>query len=737
MTRKERIYEFMKQKEYLPLRLEELAAVLDVPVSDIPLLEGILNELTQEGKIVQTKKKRFAPAESLGLITGRFQGHERGFGFVLNDPSDLFIPADAQIGALHGDLVLAKITKGGKKQEGEIVKILERANHTVIGTFEQSRNHGFLIPDDKRISKDIYLPKSEWQDAKDGQKVVVEITEFPDSRRNPEGKIVEVLGYPAEHDTLIRSALRRFGIRDVFPEEVLSSSVPNCVSDEDLKARKDFRDKLVITIDGDDAKDFDDAISLEKSENGTYVLGVHIADVSHYVTPGSPLDKEAYNRGTSVYLVDRVIPMLPESLSNGICSLRPDVDRLTLSIEMTIDSKGKVKEYNIVPGVIHSNYRMTYQNVTKTLLDPTFHEYDHLREHFELMKELAEILHQKRVNRGSLDFDFPEAKILLDKKGKPISIEKYEITVSNHMIEEFMLLANETVAEHVFWLGVPLMYRVHEAPNTDKMELFSKLAKHFGYSLKGSAEPHPRALQEILNECKGKREERILSTMMLRSLMKAEYKGENLGHFGLAAKFYCHFTSPIRRYPDLIVHRVLKELLRGGMSEKRKEYWKKLIDEASGICSSTERNAEEIERDIDDMKKAEFMEQFIGDSFEGTISGITSFGMFVELDNTVEGLVRLVSLEEDEFQYVEEQMMLLGCRTGKTYRIGDSVQVRLVDAKPALRQIDFVIEEEENNEWKNNTAEQESKTRLFHHGNHGSRNRAVRNRGKIPSRRSR
>lgn len=736
MTRKEKIYEFMQQKEYLPLKLEELAMVLDVPAEEIPELETILNELILEGKIIQTKKKRFAPIESAGLIAGQFQGNEKGFGFVLCEPSDLFIPASAQRGALHGDKVLAKITHMGKKREGEIVKVLERANHTVIGTFEQSKNHGFLLPDDKRISKDIYLPKSAWLNAENGQKVVVKITKFPDSDRNPEGEIIEVLGDPKKHETAIRSSLRRFDISDAFPEDVLSFPVPDHVTEEDLKNRKDFRNKLILTIDGDDAKDFDDAISLERTADGMYLLGVHIADVSHYVTPNSPIDKEALKRGTSVYLVDRVIPMLPESLSNGICSLRPNVDRLTLSVIMKIDQKGQVKDYEITPGVIHSSYRMTYHNVTRTLEDPNYHEYDSLREQFQLMLELSEILHKKREQRGSLDFDFPEAKILLDKKGKPTSIEKYEITVSNHIIEEFMLLANETIAEHVFWLGVPLMYRVHETPSGDKIETFAKVAKQFGYTLHGMAQPHPRAFQEILEECKGKREERILSTLMLRSLMKAEYKGENLGHFGLASKFYCHFTSPIRRYPDLTVHRVVKELLQGSMSEKRKVEWKKLITEVSGHCSETERNAEEAERDIEDMKKAEYMQQFIGDIFEGTVSGITSFGMFVELENTVEGLVRLVSMEEDEFQYVEEQMLLFGYRTGKMYRIGDPVTVRLIDAKPALRQIDFVIEEEKYGR-KNHTAEQKSETRLLHHRNHGSRNRAVRHRGKVTSRRSR
>lgn len=742
MTRKEKVLGVLQQKEYVPLQLEELAAVMDVPKEDLHQLEAILQELIEEGEVVQTKKKRFAAAQSLGYIRGSFQGHERGFGFVLAEPSDLFIPAEAVCGALHGDLVLAKITKSdkaGKRREGEIVRILERMNHAVIGSFEQSKNHGFVIPDDKRISKDIYVPKSEWNGAKNGQKVVAEITQQPDARRNPEGKIVEILGNPAENDTEIRSVLRRFGIQDVFPEEVLQEAADqkDHVTEEELKGRKDFRNRLVITIDGDDAKDFDDAISLEKLENGNYLLGVHIADVSHYVPAGSQLDREAYRRGTSVYLVDRVVPMLPEALSNGICSLRPDVDRLTMSLEMEVDPKGKVKKYEISPGVIHSSYRMTYHNVTRTLEDPDYHEYDPLRKHFLLMQELAEILRKKREARGSLDFDFPEAKIILDQKGKPVSIEKYEITISNHIIEEFMLLANETVAEHVFWLGVPLMYRVHEKPSAEKMESFSKLAYHFGYALKKTAEPHPRALQEILKECRGKPEERILSTMLLRSMMKAEYKGENLGHFGLAAKFYCHFTSPIRRYPDLTVHRILKELCKGEMSDRRKQYWKRLIAEASAQCSITERAAEEAERDVDDMKKAEYMQQFIGERFTGVISGITSFGIFVELENTVEGMVRLVSLEGDEYRYEEEKLMLVGQRTGRCYRIGDTVNVRLVDAKPALRQIDFIIEEEEQYERKTIAAKQKSQTRLLHHRNHGGRHRAVRHRGKVSSGRPR
>lgn len=519
--------------------------------------------------------------------------------------------------------------------------------------------------------------------------------------------------------------MRRFGINEQFPKEIQELHFPKTVTEQELSQRKDFRNTLVLTIDGDEAKDFDDAVSLQKNENGTYLLGVHIADVSHYVRQGSSLDEEAHKRGTSVYLTDRVIPMLPEQLSNHICSLMPHTDRLTLSLEMLIDQKGQVKDYTISKGVIRSAYRMTYQNVAKTLEDPDFHEYEHLRNHFCCMKELADILFQKRIVRGSLNFDFPEAKILLDKTGNPVSVEKEERTVAHRIIEEFMLLANETVAEHLFWLGIPCIYRVHEKPDTEKTDRFLKLAKQFGYSLKGNAEIHPKALQELLNQSRGKREERILSVMLLRSLMKAEYKEENKGHFGLAAPFYCHFTSPIRRYPDLMVHRILKESMSGTISEKRKQFWSETIRRSAGACSTSEQNAEALERDIDDMKKAEYMKQRIGETFEGTVSGITSFGMFVELENTIEGLVRLTSISSDDFQYIEEKMLLLGMHTGKTFRIGDPVTVRVEDAKPALRQIDFVIEEKERTEHhhgnKNNFTKQKGKTRLFHHRNHRGR----------------
>lgn len=728
MTRKEKIYQFMKQKEYLPLCLEELMTVLDVPVEDAPLLRELLGELIAEGKIVQTRKKRFLTCESAGLTAGYFQGNERGFGFVTAEPSDLFIPPGAAGGALHGDFVLAQeVRQPGtkRKREGKIIKILERANHTVIGILHRCRNHAFVVPDDRRISQDIYLSNSACMNAKNGDTVVAAIIKFYDNGKNPEGKIIEILGRPSDSDTRIRAAMRRFGIDEQFPKEIQDLHFPETVDEQELSQRKDFRNTLVLTIDGDEAKDFDDAVSLKKNKDGTYLLGVHIADVSHYVQQGSSLDEEAFKRGTSIYLTDQVIPMLPEQLSNHICSLMPDTDRLTLSLEMMIDQKGQVKDYTVTQGVIRSAYRMTYKNVAKTLEDPDFHEYDHLRNHFCCMKELADLLFQKRTLRGSLNFDFPEAEIRLDQTGTPVSIEKEERTVAHRIIEEFMLLANETVAEHLFWLGIPCIYRVHEQPDTEKTDRFLKLAKQFGYSLKGNAEIHPKALQELLDQTRGKREERILSVMLLRSLMKAEYKGENKGHFGLAAPFYCHFTSPIRRYPDLMVHRILKESMSGTMREERKQVWSDIIRRSAGACSAAEQNAEALERDIDDMKKAEYMKQRIGETFEGSVSGITSFGMFVELENTVEGLVRLASIPGDDFQYIEEKMLLLGRRTGRTFRIGDSVTVRVADAKPSLRQIDFVIEEKERTEYhhghKNNFTKQKSKTRLFHHRNHRGR----------------
>ena len=438
--------------------------------------------------------------------------------------------------------------------------------------------------------------------------------------------------------------------------------------------------------------DLDDAVAVHKLANGNYKLDVHIADVSNFVKQGSKLDKEAYSRGTSVYLVDRVVPMLPKTLSNGICSLQPGVDRLTVSCIMDINSKGDIYDYKISKSIVCSTERMTYKGVTD-ILEGKSSEYPELHEMLFNMEKLAMLMRGKRMGEGSLDFDFPEAKINLDENGKPLSIEKYEITVSNLIIEEFMLAANRTVSEHMYWLGKPMMYRVHEAPDDEKLSNFAKMAHNFGYALKGMSNPHPKAMQAILDECRGKPEERVLSTMLLRSLMKAKYSPENLGHFGLNAKFYCHFTSPIRRYPDLVVHRLLKEWLKNGITEQREAFWNGFMPDASIQCSETERNAEMAERDVDDIKKAEYMERFVGESFEGYISGVTSFGIFVELDNTVEGLVHITSICDDYYVFDERTMTLTGEHTKRVFGLGDKVQVICVASNPELRQIDFELDE--------------------------------------------
>ena len=694
MDKKDKITGFLNSEGYIPLRPEELAAVLCVPKEDYEEFLDTVGELVSEGRVVEIKKGRLMSAKSAGYLSGIYSGNERGFGFVrFQDEDDLFVPANASFGALNGDTVLVSKLKGRDGRfEGRIERIVKHANTHVVGYFEQGRNHGFVIPDDKRLSKDIYIPKSQFFGARNGQVVVCEITSYVSGdRRNPEGRIIEVIGYPGSHDTVIRTVLKRYNISDSFPENVLSEAEASAKSIPDYEDRLDLRGDTVITIDGEDSKDLDDAISLEVTDFG-YRLGVHIADVSNFVKQGSKLDKEAYLRGTSVYLVDRVVPMLPRVLSNGVCSLQPGVDRLTLSCIMDINHKGEIFDYKISKSVIRSSERMTYKGVTD-ILEGRSSDFIDLHEMLFNMEKLAMLMRGKRMAEGSLDFDFPEAKIILDEDGKPLSIEKYEITVSNLIIEEFMLAANRTVSEHMYWLGKPMMYRVHESPDDEKLSNFAKMAHNFGYALKGMSNPHPKAMQAILEECKGKPEERVLSTMLLRSLMKAKYSPENLGHFGLNAKFYCHFTSPIRRYPDLVVHRLLKEWLKNGITEQRELYWNGYMPDAAQQCSVTERNAEEAERDVDDIKKAEYMEQFIGQAFEGYISGVTSFGFFVELENTVEGLVHITTLRDDYYSFDEKTMTLTGEHKKRVFRLGDKVKVICVSSNPELREIDFELDE--------------------------------------------
>ncbi|MDF2523694.1 MAG: rnr [Clostridiales bacterium] len=711
--RKERILAFMKQDAYKPLLLKELAVVLDVPKEDMDMFQGVLEELEVEGKIFKTHRDRFGVPERMNLVVGRIQGNERGFGFVIPDDEnmkDIFISADDLNGAMHNDRVVARVNKvaGDKRAEGEVLKILLRTNKTIVGTFDSSKHFGFIVPDNKRISGDIFIPKDEFNGAKQGQKVVAEIIKWPEKRRNAEGRVTEIIGDIDEVGTDILSIIKAHNFAEEFPEDAIkqAESYPDTVTEEMIKGRKDLRKLQMVTIDGEDAKDLDDAVSIERLPGGKFRLGVHIADVSHYVTENSPLDKEALSRGTSVYLVDRVIPMLPRKLSNGLCSLNPKVDRLAFTVMMDIDSTGKVFNTEIFESVIKTSERMTYTNVYKILEEndvELIKQYDYLVDDFKSMKELASILRNKRKLRGAIDFDFPEAKIILDEKGKPVEVKQYEITIANKIIEEFMLVCNETVAEHFFWANSPFVYRIHENPDSDKIESLNEFIHNLGFHIKGMNKIHPRALQEVLEKIKGKKEERIVSTVMLRSMAKAKYSNECVGHFGLAAKYYSHFTSPIRRYPDLIIHRIMKENLKGKMTEDRINALNGKLPEIAKQCSERERASDEAERETQDLKKVEFMKQHEGEVFSGIISSVTNFGMFIEMDNTIEGLVRMSSMEDDYYVFNEKQYCLVGERSRKIYRIGDEVNVKLAKADIANRQIDFLLVEKEESEIKGDT----------------------------------
>ena len=712
--RKERILAFMKLDAYKPLLLKELAMVLDVPKEELDVFQGVLEELETEGKIFKTHRDRFGVPERMNLVVGRIQGKERGFGFVIPDDEnmkDIFISPDDLNGAMHNDRVVARVNKvvaGDKRAEGEVLKILLRANKTLVGTFDNSKNFGFVVPDSKKISGDIFIPKDEFNGAKQGQKVVAEIIKWPDKRRNAEGRVVEIIGYMDEVGTDILSIIKSHNFIEEFTEGAIeqAESIPDTVTEEMIKGRMDLRELRMVTIDGEDAKDLDDAVSIERLPEGKFRLGVHIADVSHYVTENSPLDQEALNRGTSVYLVDRVIPMLPKKLSNGICSLNPKVERLAFTVMMDIDSTGKVISHDITESVIKTSERMTYTNVYKILEEndqELIQQYDYLVDDFKTMKELASILRNKRRVRGAIDFEFDEAKIILDEKGKPIEIKPYEITIANKIIEEFMLACNETVAEHFFWANSPFVYRIHEDPDSEKIESLNEFVHNLGFHIKGMNKIHPRALQEVLEKVKGKKEERIVSTVMLRSMAKAKYSPECVGHFGLAAKYYSHFTSPIRRYPDLIIHRIMKENLKGKMSEARENALNGKLPEIAKQCSERERAADEAERETEDLKKVEFMKQHEGEVFEGIISSVTNFGMFVAMDNTIEGLVRMSSMEDDYYVYNEKQYCLMGERSRRIFRIGDVVNVKLAKADIANRQIDFILVEKEETGAEGNT----------------------------------
>jgi ribonuclease R len=706
MTEQE-LLEFMAEQAYKPMTYEELEQHLELEEDEEESgkLRELLNRLESEGKIVRTRTNRYGIPEKMNLIRGRLQAHPKGFAFLIPDDRnhpDIFIHANDLKGAMNNDLVLVRIISRGSaegKLEGEVARIVQRANEEIVGLFEHHESFGFVIPDDKRLYKDIYVPREKFGGAVTGQKVVVRIVKYPDARSAAiEGEVIEILGHKDDPGVDILSIIRKHGLPEGFPPDVMAEAeqVPDRISEEDLAGRRDLRDRVIVTIDGEDAKDLDDAVEVVRLPNGHYRLGVHIADVGFYVKEHSALDREAYNRGCSVYLVDRVIPMLPRRLSNGICSLNPQVDRLTLSCEMVFDENVRLVSHDIYPSVIRTKERMTYTNVRKILVDQdpeVMERYRDLVDMFQLMEELAMKLRDRRMARGAIDFDFPEAKVLVDENGKPVDIVKRDRSIAERIIEEFMLAANETVAEHFHWLKVPFLYRVHEDPDQEKMFRFIEFAANFGYVVRGRGNKvHPRALQTLLEEIEGTREETVLSTMMLRSMKQARYDAESLGHFGLAAEFYTHFTSPIRRYPDLVIHRIIREVITGGgLSDQRLEQLAARMEDIARQSSERERVAVEAERETEALKKAEFMLDKIGEEFDGIISSVTSFGMFVELDNTVEGLIRLSDLDDDFYHFDERHMILVGERTSNIYRIGDEVRVRVVRVNIDERNIDFEL----------------------------------------------
>lgn len=702
--KKEDIIDYLKAHSDKAFQEMDLFLAMNVDPIDRSTFVASLEALDDESKIIKTKKGKIALPEFFQIYVGRIQIAMRGYGFVIVENvemKDIFIPSDALNSAMNGDKVQVKLTKVGgpeQKSEGEVIKIVERANTVIVGTYEESKNFGFVVPDDQKLRKDIFVSRNQMLGAKHGDKVVVEISKWPEDRRNPEGKIVEILGQTGAPGVDILSIIRTFKLPEVFSSKVLDEAdqIPLDVTDEMTRGREDFRSYKVITIDGKDAKDLDDAVHVIKLDNGHYELGVHIADVTNYVKERSKIDKEALSRATSVYLLNRVIPMLPERLSNGICSLNPQVNRLTLSCIMEINDSGEVVKHRICESVIKTVERMNYDDVSDILEDaltPALRtRYEHILEELELMKDLAHKLKQKRERRGSIDFDFAETKIQLDGNGKPIFIGKAERRIGHRIIEDFMLAANETVAEHMFWLELPFVYRIHETPSPEKIEALNKFLNHFGYKVKGNVEEvHPKAIQQLIEEVTGKKEEHVISKMALRSLKQAKYSPNNDGHFGLSAKYYCHFTSPIRRYPDLQIHRIIKEMIAGKLSEKRIAELKKIVEEVSIQSSEKERNAELAEREVDDMKMAEYMMDHIGETFTGIISSVTSFGLFIELDNTIEGLLRVDNLDDDFYVYDEARLQLVGERTRKIYALGDEIEVVVTKADPALREIDFEL----------------------------------------------
>ncbi|RYM05945.1 ribonuclease R [Sporolactobacillus sp. THM7-7] len=701
----QKILGYMREETYRPMTLKELEKAFQVEQADeFTDFVKTLNQMEEKGLVVRTRTDRYGLPEKMNLMKGRVQSHPRGFAFIIPEDDtldDVFVGPNDLGGAMNGDTVIIRISRkasGDERPEGTVIRILERAVKQVVGTYNAGRHFGFVIPDDNRITGDIFIPEYAEHGAMEGHKVVAEITKYPEGRKNAEGIITQILGHKNDPGIDILSIIYKHDLPLEYPPEVIAEAeaVPETIVPEDRVGRRDLRNETIVTIDSEEAKDLDDAVNVVRLDNGNYRLGVHIADVSHYVKEDSAIDREAYERGTSVYLVDRVIPMIPHRLSNGICSLNPHVDRLTLTCQMEITPQGIVVDHDIFPSVIRTTERMTYTNVRKILHredEEVLKRYHDLTPFFDLMGELAQILEDRRRERGAIDFDFTEAKIIVDDQGKPTDVVVRERTEAERLIESFMLAANETVAEHFEKMKLPFLYRVHEEPDPEKLQKFFDFAVNFGYVLKDSPEHvHPRTLQSLLEKVKGQPEEAVISTVMLRSMAKAKYDDKCLGHFGLSTEYYTHFTSPIRRYPDLTVHRLIRKyLIHKQTDEKTQVHWKEKLPELAKHTSACEQRAVEAERDTDDLKKAEFMQDKVGQTYDGVISGVTSFGLFVELPNTIEGLVHISYLTDDYYRYSEENMALIGERTGHLYRIGDQIEVRVLDVNMEEHAVDFEV----------------------------------------------
>lgn len=699
----QKILEFMKEKDYVPMKAKEIAMLMRVPKKEYGDFLEVLGNLELKFKIQKNRKSKYRLVEKT-YYDGIYRKNQKGFGFVrLEEREDeVYIAKENSLNALNGDRVLIEIIEEENKvksAEAKVVKILKHEKDTMVGIFQNNKNFGFVVPDDRNFGTDIFIAKKDMGKARSNHKVLVKITKYPEKGKKAEGKILEVLGNVNEAGVDMLSLIKEHNLPSTFPELVVQEAkrFENKVDKKDIPNRVDFRDKEIFTIDGEDAKDLDDAVRVEKIKNGNYRLEVHIADVSFYVRENSLLDNEALIRGTSVYMLGRVIPMLPRELSNGICSLNAGEDRFTLSCLMEIDEKGKVVASEIVKGIIKVTERMSYTDV-QAILDQsneqTIKKYKPYISHFKLMEELAQILKNKRKEQGYLNLDIPESKIDLDMDGRVTNIAKYETTFAHEIIEQFMLTANETVAEKFFWLEAPFIYRVHEDPDLEKIQELNKFLFNFGMKIKANQDNiYPKEFAKILEEVKGKEEEKVVSNLVLRTLKVARYEAQNQGHFGIASKYYCHFTSPIRRYPDLFIHRVISNYLRENydVSEKWVEEKRVQAEERAKQSSEREKIATKVEREAEDLKKAEYMEKRIGEEYEGIVSSVTSFGIFVELENTVEGLIRFDDLGDEYFIYDEDRKRLIGERTKQTYKIGDKVLIRVKKASKLLRQIDFEL----------------------------------------------